>query len=596
MIAKFLGFDLAGRSDPDLAKGVLWGVLAAACDLVPYIVLLAVFRVVLGQGAEVPLLLISGALLLAFLSAWVFKARALLDSFTATYGLVADMRLATADRLGCMSMGRVAHHRGATLADLFTDRFTLYQDIVTHMWWQVSSAIGFPVMLWLLLMVVDWRLGLSIAAFVPVVALIVPWSFSLLDRATDKVIPARDQVANRIVEIAEGAKEIRVLDPARSRLAAAMAAVVDLEKKSLATELAPAPAVLAFGFLWSVSLAVAIVFGALLWAQGAISAFALIAGLVLAERLASSLSDLGMFLIEYRFARRALATIREFALEPIQGTGVPSAFPSGATIEFDDVHFSHAGEATLSGISLTIAEGTMTAIVGPSGAGKSTLVSLIARLWDVDRGAVRIGGVDVRDLPPETLNATVSMVLQDVSLFELSVEDNIRLGKPDAGREEVEAAARAARIHDRIVELPGGYDTVLKGDVHLSGGERQRLAIARALLKDAPILILDEATASVDLDNERLIQEALENLTVGRTVVVIAHRLWTVREAGQIAVLDQGTLVRVALHEVLIEEEGVYRRLWECQQDAQGWQIGKAVDWIERSAPRLDREPNSAIG
>jgi len=596
MIAKFLGFDLAGRSDPDLAKGVLWGVLAAACDLVPYIVLLAVFRVVLGQGAEVPLLLISGALLLAFLSAWVFKARALLDSFTATYGLVADMRLATADRLGCMSMGRVAHHRGATLADLFTDRFTLYQDIVTHMWWQVSSAIGFPVMLWLLLMVVDWRLGLSIAAFVPVVALIVPWSFSLLDRATDKVIPARDQVANRIVEIAEGAKEIRVLDPARSRLAAAMAAVVDLEKKSLATELAPAPAVLAFGFLWSVSLAVAIVFGALLWAQGAISAFALIAGLVLAERLASSLSDLGMFLIEYRFARRALATIREFALEPIQGTGVPSAFPSGATIEFDDVHFSHAGEATLSGISLTIAEGTMTAIVGPSGAGKSTLVSLIARLWDVDSGAVRIGGVDVRDLPPETLNATVSMVLQDVSLFELSVEDNIRLGKPDAGREEVEAAARAARIHDRIVELPGGYDTVLKGDVHLSGGERQRLAIARALLKDAPILILDEATASVDLDNERLIQEALENLTVGRTVVVIAHRLWTVREAGQIAVLDQGTLVRVALHEVLIEEEGVYRRLWECQQDAQGWQIGKAVDWIERSAPRLDREPNSAIG
>lgn len=575
MIDRLLGFDLAGRDDPGLLRGTLWGLLAAACDLVPYVVLLLVFSLVLGEGGSVAILPVFGALLLSFLGAWAFKARALLDSFSATYGLVADMRLATADRLGRMSLGSVARYRGATLADLFTDRFTLYQDIVTHMWWQVSATVGFPAMLWLLLLIVDWRLGLAMAAFAPVVALIVPWSFRLLDRATDKVIPARDEVANRIVEIAEGAKEIRVLDPSGSRIRATALAIADLEKKSLATELAPAPAILAFGFVWSVALAAIICLGALLWTRDAIDVFGLVAGMVLAARLSAALADLGVFLIEYRFARRALASIREFAQELPQTVADRPATPSGTAIEIDGVSFSHADEVTLSQVSLDIPEGRMTAIVGPSGAGKSTLVSLIGRLWDVDRGAVRIGGVDVRDMTPETLNAIVSMVLQEVSLFELSAEDNIRLGKPDATRSQVEAAARAARIHDRILELPEGYDTILTGGgAQLSGGERQRLAIARALLKDAPILILDEATASVDLDNERLIQEALENLTARRTVIVIAHRLWTVRDADQIAVLDQGKLEQVATHGALLEECPVYQRLWHSQRDAEGWRLG----------------------
>lgn len=580
MIARFLGFDLAGRNDPRLARGVLWGILASVCDVLPWIVLVVVFRTILGEGGGISTPVVFAALLVAFLGAWIFKARALLDSFSATYGLVADMRLATADRLGRMSLGAVMRRRGATLADLFTDRFTLYQDIVTHMWWQVSATVGFPLLLWLVLMVVDWRLGLMIAAFAPVAALIVPWSFRLLDHATDGVIPARDEAANRIVEVIEGAKEIRVLDPARSRLVASEAAVIELERKSLATELAPAPAVLAFGFVWSVALAAAIVLGATLWTYGAITVFALIAGLVLAARLAAALAELGIFLIEYRFARRALATIREFAQEALQSVAENPALPSGTTIEIGDVSFAHADEATLSGISLTVPEGTMAAIVGPSGAGKSTLVSLIGRLWDVHSGVIRIGGVDVRDMTPETLNATVSMVLQDVSLFELSVEDNIRLGQPNAMREEVEAAARAARVHERIMELPDGYDTILEGSgALLSGGERQRLAIARALLKDAPVLILDEATASVDLDNERLIQEALENLTVSRTVIVIAHRLWTVRDADQIAVLDRGRLLQVGTHDMLVGECDLYKRLWESQNNARGWRLGGSTSW-----------------
>ncbi len=575
MIDKLLGFDLAGRGDPGLARGMFFGMLAAACDMLPYLMLVVAFASVMGDGRAVAVSTVFGVLLLSFLGAWFFKARALLDSFAATYGLVADMRLATADRLGRMSLGAVARRRGATLADLFTDRFSLYQDVVTHMWWQVAAAAGFPALLWLLLIAVDWRLGLTIAVFAPVAALIVPWSFRLLDGATDKVIPARDDAANRIVEVAEGGKDIRVLDPRRSRIAAAESAVIELERRSLATELAPAPAVLAFGLLWSAALAAAIAVGAVLWARGAISAFALIAGLVLAARLVAGLAELGIFLIEYRFARRALGTIRDFTSEPLQPIAEEPRKPVGTRVVIDRVGFSHADEPTLAGVSLTIEEGEMAALVGPSGSGKSTLVSLIARLWDVDTGSIRIGGVDVRDMAPETLNATVSMVLQDVALFDVSVEDNIRLGRPGASFDEVKAAAIAARLHDRILELPEGYGTVLTGaGAQLSGGERQRLAIARALLKDAPILILDEATASIDLDNERLIQEALENLTAGRTVIVIAHRLWTVTEADRIAVLDRGRLVETGTHEALMKAGGLYERLWISQKRSRGWRIG----------------------
>jgi ATP-binding cassette subfamily B protein len=293
--------------------------------------------------------------------------------------------------------------------------------------------------------------------------------------------------------------------------------------------------------------------------------FQLIAGLVLAARLSASLNELGVFLIEYRFARRTLGTIRAFAGEKLLSRSIAPLRPAGASVELTNVSFAHAEETTLSDVSLTVPEGTMTAIVGPSGSGKSTLAALVARLWDVDSGSIRIGGVDVRDMAPEVLNETVSMVLQDVSLFELSVEDNVRLGRPSASSAEVEAACRAARIHERIMDLPQGYATVLEGSgTQLSGGERQRLAIARALLKDAPVLILDEATASIDLDNERLIQEALEELAAGRTVIMIAHRLWTVQEADRIVVLDEGRVAQSGRHDHLLADpdRDLYKRLW----------------------------------
>ena len=208
----------------------------------------------------------------------------------------------------------------------------------------------------------------------------------------------------------------------------------------------------------------------------------------------------------------------------------------------------------------------MIALVVPPGSGKSTLASLVARLWDVNQGAIRIGGVDIRDIDEETFQRTVSMVLQDVVLFPMTIADNIRLGKDKAPIEEVIKAAKAACIHERITQLPKGYDTVLEsGEVVLSGGERQRIAIARAILKYAPILILDEATASLDLENETAVQQAFANLCRGKTTLVIAHRLWTIQDADIIFVMDKGRIIEQGSHTKLINYNELYAKLWKSQ-------------------------------
>ncbi|MFQ9492292.1 MAG: ABC transporter ATP-binding protein [Bilophila wadsworthia] len=248
--------------------------------------------------------------------------------------------------------------------------------------------------------------------------------------------------------------------------------------------------------------------------------------------------------------------------------------PESFDIRMEDVVFSYDGTRLLEGINLVIPQGTTTAIVGPSGSGKTTLCSLIARFWDVQEGRVLFGGRDVREYTCDGLLRNISMVFQNVYLFEDTILNNIRFGKPDATMEEVREAARKARCHDFIMALPEGYETpVGEGGVSLSGGERQRISLARAMLKDAPVIILDEATASVDPENERQLQEAFEALTRDKTVIMIAHRLSTVRKADQILVLDKGRIIQRGRHEELMEQGGLYADFIRIREQAVGWSL-----------------------
>ena len=243
-------------------------------------------------------------------------------------------------------------------------------------------------------------------------------------------------------------------------------------------------------------------------------------------------------------------------------------------ISLEHISFGYGGRQVIHDISLEIPEHTTCAIVGPSGSGKTTLCNLIARFWDVQEGTVRIGGKNVRDYTADSVLEYISMVFQNVYLFHDSVENNIRFGRPEATREQVIAAAKRACCHDFILSLPDGYDTIIgEGGSTLSGGEKQRISIARAILKDAPIIILDEATSSVDPENEQALLSAIQELTKDKTLISIAHRLSTVRNADQIIVIDQGRIVQRGTHHELLQKEGIYQRFLTLRTAATGWQL-----------------------
>lgn len=247
---------------------------------------------------------------------------------------------------------------------------------------------------------------------------------------------------------------------------------------------------------------------------------------------------------------------------------------SGYGIEFRGVSFGYDSRKVLRDVSFNIAEGSTTAIVGPSGSGKSTICNLIARFYDVNEGEIKLGGLNIRNLTCDSLLSNISMVFQNVYLFHDTVRNNICFGKPDVTEEDMIEAAKKACCHDFIMALPNGYDTVIgEGGGNLSGGEKQRISIARAILKDAPIVILDEATASIDPENEHLIQQALGQLTIGKTVVVIAHRLATIEHADQILVVDDGEIVQQGTHDELMEQEGIYRRFVAVRERTESWSI-----------------------
>ena len=243
-------------------------------------------------------------------------------------------------------------------------------------------------------------------------------------------------------------------------------------------------------------------------------------------------------------------------------------------IAFRDVTFSYYKVPVLQNISFSIPQGSTTAIVGPSGSGKTTICNLLARFYDVDSGEVTVGGEDVRNMTCDSLLRNISMVFQKVYLFHDTIENNIRFGNPSATQEEIIEAAKKARCHDFIMALPDGYETVIcEGGSTLSGGEKQRISIARAILKNANIVILDEATASIDPENEHLIQQAISELTIGKTVIVIAHRLATIEHADQILVVDKGQVVQRGTHQQLVQQEGLYRRFITIREQAEGWSI-----------------------
>lgn len=577
------GFDLAGRRAPRLRRGAIVSALGALMEAAPYAIAYVVLDGVFSGTATWGWLpWVVGALVALMIGTALLKTVGGIDSFIATYSLVCDARLNLVDHLRRLPMGFWTAQRTGSVGSVVTDEFALYTEVVTHVWSLVITHATKPLALATVVLIADWQLGLVAIALLPLALLSVPWSHRLLNRAADRLAATKAHAHGQLVEIAQGIGTLREYGRVglfHERLEATLEA---FERDQMRIELAPAPAIFTYKLVVWLGFSLTVAVGAWMVAQGSLAPTRFLLVALLALPLFEAASELSNYLALARFASRTLTRIRALFDQPTQPDPEASTAPADATIRFEDVRFSYADRPTIRGVSATLAPGTVTALVGPSGSGKSTLAHLLLRLWDIDEGRISIGGVDLRALPLAVLRRHVGAVLQDVVLFGETVEENIRLGRPDATRAEVIAAAQAAQAHDFIEALPAGYDTVLaEGGGDLSCGQRQRLSIARTLLLDAPILVLDEATSSVDSQNELRVQQAIGAVSAGRTLVVIAHRLWTIQHADQILVLDEGRVVERGTHPELLARGGLYHRLWTTQQQSRGWRLGDDLDQDE---------------
>ncbi|MGC2999979.1 ABC transporter ATP-binding protein [Streptomyces sp. G35A] len=499
----------------------------------------------------------------------------LLAGFEAGAALSRTLHHHIGDRVAALPLGWFAPERVGQLGHLATKSVMDVMGVPAHLLRPLVTSFVTPATVVVLMYLFDWRLALAATLTVPLIVAVHRWSTSLTRRADEARSAAHAVTGGRVVEFAQNQPVLRVFGRGPSRSGApldeALRTQTEASRRVLVTGV---PGLIGFALVIQAAFTVVLVAGVYLALDGDLGVAELLALLVLAVRFTEPIAETAVLGSTLRTAGAALGRVADLLAQPTLPAPDEPKVPDGNTVRFENVDFGYDGKPVLSGVSLTLAEGTMTALVGPSGSGKTTVSKLIPRFWDVDSGAVRVGGVDVRDIDPEVLMSRVSVVFQDVYLFQGSILDNIRVGRPGAGDAEVREAARLAGVEEIVHRLPDGWDAqVGEGGALLSGGERQRVSIARAILKDAPIVLLDEATASLDPENERAVQDALSALTAGRTLLVIAHRLQTVAAADQILFLDEGRVAERGTHAELVAADGRYASFWAERNRARDWSL-----------------------
>ena len=500
-----------------------------------------------------------------------------LQQYQATYGLVYNevktTRLNLAERLRKLPLGYFGKRDLADLTETLMGDVNRMEHVWSHVLGYLYGAYISTSIIAVCLLVYDWRLAIACLWGVPVAFGLLFGTRKISARASERTKQAAVHVSDGIQEALENVREIRATNQEARYLAGLNQKIDDHEKVTIQGELSTGIFVNAASVIMRLGVATTILVGASLILSGQIDFMLLFLFLLVITRVYAPF-DQSLALIAEMFVSQVSADrMNEIYDTPI-AEGTERFQPKGHDIVFDHVGFAYDKKKVLDGVSFTAREGEVTALVGPSGSGKSTCARLAARLWDVTEGTIRVGGVDISTVDPEALLTDYSMVFQDVVLFDDTVMENIRLGKRGATDEEVRAAAEAANCGEFIRRLPQGYDTPIgENGAKLSGGERQRISIARALLKNAPIVLLDEATASLDVENETKVQGALSRLLAGKTVLVIAHRMRTVAGADHIVVLENGHVAEQGTPAELMERGGLYRRMVELQSESARWKL-----------------------
>lgn len=568
--------EFAGRKKLYYAGSVILAILGVAASFIPYIITADIVSNLLKGNNDAQYYLLRVVLMAVF---WVIRVLfhniSTTLSHVATFTVLSGIRKQLCDKLSRIPLGSVLDDNSGSYKNIIVERVDSMETTLAHIIPEFTANILLPLVMFIYILTIDWRMGLAnlISAVIGIIcaAVMLYKSKGLFDYTVQKTKYLNDTA----VEYINGIEVIKAFGKTGSSYEKFVNAAregadcfINWMRKCIwwnSSTMCFMPAT----FLGVLPIGLLLVKNGSLSTGDFITCIILSAGLITPLIIAFSYSDdiakMTTIFGEVTeiLERKEMERPAKLDLEPV-----------GSDICLKDVHFTYKESEVLHGINMEIKQGEVTAIVGPSGSGKSTIARLIDSLWDPDSGVITYGGVDIRKFPLEYYMDKIAYVAQDNYLFDMSIKENIRLGKPYASDEEVINAAKATGCHEFILGLENGYDTMVGGaGGHLSGGERQRICIARAIMKDAPIIILDEATANVDLENEKELTEAIENLTKEKTIIMIAHRLKTVRNADQIIVIDKGKIVQKGKHEELMAMDGIYKNFVSGRRKAVSWKI-----------------------
>lgn len=512
-------------------------------------------------------------LAVSLLALWWVSKKSYLISYRDGYDICCEGRLRVVNHLRRLPMGFYNSRDPGDIGSYIVSDYNNVEMLTTHLIGQFFGALSMPVIALVSLSFFNWQLAVAAALVIPMAFPITLLTNYFVAKIGKKHLKVKLDASSRMIEYIQGIRLVKAFNLGGEKFDRLEKAFRDLKRESIRVEAAPAPSITLASVVLNAGMVLIMLLGFSMLLDGRLSTPVYIMFLLAGTAIYAPLINAMAFIALINYMNLGAERIDALCKTPYLAEGDVAAVDN-TDIEFRDVHFRYNDVEVINGVSLKIPEKTLTAFVGPSGSGKTTLTRLIARFWDANSGEIRLGGRNIKEYRSDALMSQISIVFQDVYLFNDTIYNNIKIGKESASREEVVRAAQTARCHDFIEALPEGYDTMVgEGGSTLSGGEKQRISIARAILKDAPIVLLDEATASLDPENELHIQEAIDDLVKEKTVIIIAHRLSTVVGADKIIVIDNGQIVQQGTHRELMDSRGLYFDMWNEAERTKGWKF-----------------------
>lgn len=556
-------------------RSIFLGVLKAIFEAMKIPAIAVTLHGVLSGDLTVQHILLSFGIMLLSVAGNAFaNYRSTMLQCEAGYGTCADKRIEIAEHLKYLPMGYFNRNSLGYITSVATNSMEALADVATRVVMMVTQGILTTIFVVLMILLFDLRIG-----GIAVLGVLLYFAInSLLQKKSKTIAPLKDssdrKLVEKVLEYVQGIAEVKAYNLTGKKSRALNEAIDENSAANTKAEMAFVP-IMFLQNLTAKLLGVEVaIISVAFYLNGTMELLNAVVMILAAFILFGALDTAGNYSALLRNVDLYVGKAQAVLNMPTMDIDGKDIIPSSYDIDVENAEFSYDKRKIIDGVSIHIPQHTTTAIVGPSGGGKTTLCHLISRFWDVDKGCVKLGGVDVREYSMDSLMRNFSFVFQSVYLFQDTIANNIRFGQPDAPMEKVIEASRKACCHDFIMALPDGYDTVIgEGGASLSGGEKQRISIARAIMKDAPIIILDEATANVDPESEQELTAAIEALTKEKTILMIAHRLKTVRHADNILVIDKGRIAQSGTHEQLMEQGGIYRRFVESREQAVGWKV-----------------------